>query len=587
MTAANRIREHLKFLYGEEGARLWPELKSRLQEFKKRNPSIKSTPTSQIELSERDAILITYGDQIREPGRAALHSLAEFLKRRLQGAFSGVHILPFYPYSSDDGFSVIDYYAVDQALGDWEDIREIGRGFRLMFDAVINHISQHSTWFQAFLRGQAPYIQYFIEVEPYTDLSQVVRPRALPLLTRFETGRGSVHVWTTFSEDQIDLNYGNPQVLFEIVDLILFYVEGGADLIRLDAIAYLWKEIGTASIHLPQTHRVVKLLRAVLDEVAPQVILVTETNVPHAENISYFGELLPGTRRTDEAQMVYQFPLAPLVLHSFQTGRARVLTEWAGSLDINSQAATFFNFTASHDGIGVRPAEGLLSREEIQNLADRALAHGGQVSYKNNPDGSQSPYELNITWYDALNDPAKPDEVLDLPRFLASQVIMLSLAGVPGVYVHSLFGSRNCQACLEETGRARSLNREKFDFFELEASLNDPESREARIFESYQYLLKIRKRQPAFDPLAGQNTLSLDDRVFSLLRTSLDESQTILCLVNVSSQAQRIEMAPEESRMGKAVTWIDLIDNQVYEMRDNRLAITLQAYQAMWLTPKA
>jgi glucosylglycerate phosphorylase len=586
MTVAERIKEHLDFLYGEEGARLFPEIKSRLQEFKRRNSHIRSKPTSQIELSEHDAILITYGDQIREPGRPPLHTLAEFLKRRLHGVFSGVHILPFYPYSSDDGFSVIDYYAVDEALGDWEDIREIGLGFRLMFDAVINHISQHSSWFQAFLRGEAPYTQYFIEVDPNTDVSHVVRPRALPLLTRFKTRRGSLHVWTTFSEDQIDLNYGNPQVLFEIVDLILFYVERGAGLIRLDAIAYLWKEIGTASIHLPQTHRVVKLLRAILDEVAPEVILITETNVPHAENISYFGELLPGTRRTDEAQMVYQFPLAPLVLHSFHTGHARVLSEWTGSLALNSQAATFFNFTASHDGIGVRPAEGLLSREEIQNLADRALAHGGQVSYKNNPDGSQSPYELNLTWYDALNDPANPDVVLDLARFLASQVILLSLAGVPGVYVHSLFGSRNCQTCFEETGRARSLNREKFDFFELEASLNDPESREARIFESYTFLLKIRKNQPAFHPLAEQKILPLDDRVFSVLRTSLDKRQTILCLVNVSSQAQHVDVDPLETGIGKAVAWIDIIGNRVYEPQNGRLVVSMQSYQAVWLLQK-
>ena len=345
-TPENRICDHLSFLYGKEEAEdLWPQLQARLADFRERNPRWLATVSPPAErLTEVDAVLITYGDQISEPGHSRLQTLAGFLETHLGDAISGVHLLPFYPYSSDDGFSVIDYQQVNPDFGNWDDVARIGQGFRLMFDAVINHISRESAWFQAFLRDEEPYTDYFIVVDPGTDLSQVVRPRALPLLTPVETPSGIKHVWTTFSDDQIDLNYADPQMLLDIIDVLLFYVAQGAEIIRLDAIAYLWKEIGTSCIHLPQTHSVVKLFRAVLDAAAPGVILITETNVPHEENISYFGDPLP-SGGTDEAQMVYQFPLASLVLHAFHTGDASSLTRWVADLEA-PPSATFFKQTS-------------------------------------------------------------------------------------------------------------------------------------------------------------------------------------------------------------------------------------------------
>ncbi len=421
------------------------------------------------------AILITYGDQFREAQRPPLQSLGAFLDESVGDLIGGVHLLPFYPYSSDDGFSVIDYYQVAPQLGTWQDIAALGTAYRLAFDLVVNHVSAQSTWFQRFLEGVPPYTGYFLVLDPATDLSNVVRPRTTPVLTPFPTAEGERYVWTTFSADQIDLNFQNPLVLLEMIDVLLFYVAHGAQIIRLDAIAYLWKVPGTSCIHLPQTHAVVKLLRAILDLTAPAVQLLTETNVPHAENISYFGDYAG-----DEAQMVYQFPLGPLTLHTLLRGDATTLADWVDGLPELPPGTTFFNFTASHDGIGVRPAEGLLTAEEVQRLVESTLAHGGQVSYKANADGSRSPYELNITWYDALNDPSLPAPVLDVARFLASQAIMLALAGVPGIYVHSLFGSRSCERCREETGQARSLNREKFWLGEIRRDLADPGTLRAR-----------------------------------------------------------------------------------------------------------
>jgi sucrose phosphorylase len=439
-----------------------------------------------------------------------------------------------------------------------------------MFDAVINHISRHSAWFQGFLRGEEPYRDYFIVVDPDTDLSQVVRPRALPLLTPVETVEGVKYVWTTFSEYQIDLNYANPRVALEIIDVLLFYAERGAQIIRLDAIAYLWKEIGTPCIHLPQTHAMVKLWRAVFDATAPDVLLITETNVPHEENISYFGEFLPQTGKTDEAQLVYNFTLAPLTLHAFLSGDATKLSRWAATLEA-PPGATFFNFIASHDGIGVRPAEGILTPEEMEALVERTLAHGGQVGYKADPDGSRSVYELNITLYDFLNDPARPDPDQDVARFLASQSILLALAGVPGIYVHSLFGSRNCHACYQQTGRARSLNREKFDLAAIERLLADATSHQHRVFEGYRHMLALRRQHPAFHPFARQSILDLHPAVFAVVRTPADDAQPVLCLTNVSARPVELTLPAGEWRTLLGAT----------KPRDERL--TLPPYGVLWL----
>ncbi len=587
MTARDRILDNLKFLYGEERVEdIWVDFEALLNEFRERNPGLGEKA---IKLSEADVILITYGDQFQEPPKAPLESLAEFAQEHLAEIINGVHILPFFPYSSDDGFSVIDYRAVDPNLGTWEHIARLGERFHLMFDAVINHISRESAWFQGFVSGEQLYRDYFISVDPNTDLSMVVRPRALPLLTRVVTVEGVKSVWTTFSADQIDLNYKNPLVLREIILLLLYYVERGAEIIRLDAIAYLWKEPGTPSIHLPQTHHVVKLFRAVLDDIAPGVILITETNVPHEENISYFGDPLPTEKsgsepaQGDEAQLVYQFPLAPLILHTFHSADARVLTQWAAELNTPFPTATFFNFIASHDGIGVRPAEGILSKKQIRALVQRTLEHGGRVSYKTNKDGSKSVYELNITLYDLLNDPQEEDTDFHIRRFIASQVIMLSLAGVPGIYVHSLFGSSNCQRCIQETGRARSINREKFRRSELERALEDPRSREGRVFSEYALWLKVRREHPAFHPLGEQRILALHDQVFAVLRESPNNEEKIICLVNVSSERQCLEVDLTELKTQNETPWRDLIGGVSFQVKENQMFVQLEAYQSLWL----
>jgi len=572
------LLSHLTFLYGKDKAtQLLTRVKKLIADYRVRVPARSS------ELTERDSILITYGDQVQSPNQKPLKTFNTFCKQYLTNVVGGIHILPFYPWTSDDGFSVVDYRQIDPALGDWDDVSAM-QSFRLMFDGVINHISSQSEWFQKFLQDDPHYREYFITIEGDPNLSQVVRPRALPLLTTFNTPSGEKRVWTTFSADQIDLNYQNPEVLLEILDILLLYIERGATFIRLDAIAYMWKEIGTTCIHLPQTHHIIQFLRAALNEVAPHVQLITETNVPHVDNISYFGD------GYNEAQLVYNFALPPLTLHTFHTGDARILSDWAKTLTLPSDQTTFFNFLASHDGIGLNPARGILSNADIDSLVNKVIAHGGLISYKHNTDGSQSPYEMNINYFDALSSPflleppspaASPSprtamgaesESLDLQvsRFIAAQAIMLSLIGVPGIYFHSLFGSRGWLAGVQQTGRNRTINREKCQLDELQNELANENSLRSKVFTRYSQLLKARSSTSAFHPHGTQTILDLHSAVFAIERISPDGAARALCLHNVSQGTISF------STRYKAAT--DLFTGQTIKIS----RIMLEPYQVLW-----
>ena len=550
-------------------------LAARLKAFQQ---SYKPAAVRESRFEEKDTVLITYADMVRTAGDSPLTALTDFLRSTVAGLINTVHLLPFYPYSSDDGFSVIDYKAVDPENGSWGDVRRLGDHFRLMFDAVVNHISAESEWFRRFRAGDPAYADYFTVVDPQTDLSAVFRPRALPLLTPVETAGGRQHVWTTFSDDQIDLNYANPDTLLAVMDTLLFYVAQGAEYIRLDAIAFIWKKIGTSCIHLPQTHEIIKLMRTVLDIVAPHVVLITETNVPHRDNISYFGN------GRDEAQMVYNFSLPPLTLHAFHTGSAALLTSWAATLVLPSDAVTFFNFLASHDGIGLTPAKGFLSEAELEHMANRVKRLGGNVSYKNNSDGSRSAYELNINYLNALGDPDNPDEPLPLiaQRFLSSQAIMLALRGVPGIYFHSLFGSQNWPEGVEATRRFRTINRQKLLRDNLSAELNDPHSLRHYVFNGYRRLLQARTGEPAFHPLGRQEILALNPAVFSLRRWSQDGKRRLLCLHNVSAAPQAVSLStlgwdPQPER------YIDIVSGETTDINRHRIDITLPPFGVRWL----
>jgi len=540
-------------------------------------------------LTERDVMLITYADNLRQRGQAPLQCLGRFCRDHLKGLISTIHLLPFFPYSSDDGFSVIDYRQVNPASGDWSDIAALAGDFDLCFDLVLNHVSASSDYFKGYLAGDDKYRDFFIALDPEIDTSSVLRPRTSPLLHGYESSAGLKYCWTTFSADQVDFNYANPDVLLEMLDILLFYVAQGARIIRLDAIAYLWKQFGTSCAHLAQTHLVVQLFRDLLNLVAPHVLLLTETNVEHGDNISYFGD------GSNEAQMVYNFSLPPLVLYTLTTGNAGHLTDWAATIEPPAKSCTFLNFTASHDGIGVRPVGDLLSADEFQMLIDLTVRYGGGVSYKNDQMGNSVPYELNINYFDALNNPNDPnlDEQRQIDRFLLSQSIALVLLGMPAIYIHSLVGSRGWPEGVKQSDKARAINREKLNLELLEQELADESSLRARIFAGYSHLLGLRRCQKAFHPRAPQEILRLGDAFFSVLRSSVDSREAILAVHNVTEQSQRLKLdavghgltpAGRDAEESDPRRLTDLITGEIFEPTyGDSYELTMGPYQYLWL----
>ncbi|MGR9100447.1 MAG: sugar phosphorylase, partial [Gammaproteobacteria bacterium] len=506
-----RAESRLKHLYGEKKApALMDRLINRLHDFAESFQRRRDEHWDQ-----RDVILVTYGDTIRQPDKKPLRTLFEFLTLHLNDCVNCVHVLPYFPYSSDDGFAVIDYTMVDPALGDWSDIERLAGEFSLMTDLVINHVSRENLWFIDFLGNAKPGRDYFIEMPTETDVASVVRPRSTPVLQTVHTREGVKHVWATFGEDQIDVNFKNPDVLFEYIEFLLLYIAKGSRFIRLDAIAYLWKEIGTRCINLRETHEVVKLLRDIVDVAAHGVVIITETNVPNGENLSYFGN-------NDEAHMIYQFTLPPLLLHAMYHGNSRYLTAWAKDMPRPQKNCSYLNFIASHDGIGLRPAEGILPEDEVMALVEAMHRAGGYVSMRTGIEGRESPYEINIALFDALQETHCGKDEWQVQRFICAHAVMIALQGIPAIYFHSLTATANDYRGVEQTERTRSINRHKWDYGELMESLNNPTSRNAQVFHEFKRLLRIRRRQKAFHPDAAQETLLLGESLIAFWRVSAD-----------------------------------------------------------------
>ncbi|MFP4111990.1 MAG: alpha-amylase family glycosyl hydrolase [Candidatus Woesearchaeota archaeon] len=551
-------KSKITFLYPETSEETYEKLTGILENFKKKHPELRQ---KQELFSEKDIILITYADHVKEEGKKTFQTMGNFLSRYAKD-INTVHFLPFSPYSSDDGFSVIDYYQVNPEFGSWDDVQNISKNFNLMFDLVINHVSSKSEWFQEFLKGNEKYQDYFIYYETKPDTAEVFRPRTHPLLTQFNTSEGKRYVWTTFSEDQIDLNFRNPEVMLEMIKVLLFYIEKGARIIRLDAIAYLWKELGTSCIHLPQTHEFVRLLRDVVDEVAPSVRILTETNVPHKDNISYFGD------GNDEAHMVYNFSLPPILIYSFIKQDSKILSEWARELEEPSKETAFFNFTASHDGIGLTPLKNIVPDEEIEQIALYADKKGGKVNYRIVSGNEKKPYELNIVYLDAFDNPK---------AFLCSQAISLALKGVPGIYFNSLIGAQNWTEGVEKLKYNRAINRKKFNISELDSELQDQSSLKNKVYNIYKKILDARINERLFDPKIDQVILDLGKNIFGLVRFHNNES--IVCLFNLSSEEASVagKMIKEAIKKDSST---DIITENNFNLLED---IVLNPYEFVWL----
>lgn len=573
-----RIEAHLAYLYPEADI---PLLADKIIEIMAFEDDCHETPQFQNHWNQSDIAVITYGNMIKNSDEVPLRTLSNFLHRYLSELISIVHILPFYPFSSDDGFSVVDYSSVNAELGTWEDIQALSVKFRIMADLVINHCSAQSEWFKNFLKDSSPGKNYFVSANPGDDLADVVRPRTTPLLNEVDTASGKKHVWCTFSPDQVDLNFKNPEVLLEFVRIVAQYLRNGIEIFRLDAIAFLWKVIGTDCLNLPQTHEVVRLLRTLVEHSKPDAILITETNIPNQENLSYFGN-------ANEAHVIYNFSLPPLLVNTLITGNCHYLRTWMMSNPPARNGTTYLNFIASHDGLGLRPAEGLLSTEELQTLADTLAEFGGRISWRalNNDTNISRPYEINISLYDALKGTIQGPDQYNHARFICAHAIMLALEGIPAFYFHSLFATHNDEQRLAKTRQNRSINRHRWELSALEDALSNG-SEHQQAFDALSHLILIRKNNPAFHPNATQFTLHMPtsghlNHIFAFWRQSIDREQSIFCINNITSEPQGISLA--DLNLVILDKWQDLLSGQYYN--DHKASIELSPYQTLWLSNK-
>ena len=523
-------------------------------------------------VSEKTTMVICYGDSIYSKNKKNLKTFQAFFNKKLKKFIDTIHFLPFYPSSSDSGFAVKDHYKIDSKFGNWLNIKHFSSKAHIMADIVINHASARGLWFKNFLKEKKPGKDYFLLVNSKFNTSKVVRPRDHKLLKEINIFKKKEYLWRTFSDDQIDLNFYNPKVLLRFIKIMLNLIKNGVTIFRLDAIAYLWKKSGTKCINLKQTHEIVKVLRIVSDSLSIKSIIVTETNLPEKENLSYFGN-------NDESNWIYNFTLPPLLIYSLLFENGSCLNAWCKKLPQTKKGNSYLNFIASHDGIGMRPLEGIINNPSIKKLLLRLKKNGSKFSYRKVNNNKKKVYESNITVFDALKVSDKDKKGLyNFQRYIAAHAIMFSFEGVPAIYFNSLFGKSNDEARYVITGNNRDVNRFKWNELNILKKIKSNSSKEYYIFETLKYLLKIRKNQKAFHPNAHRTNINIGNNFFCIKRVSLDKKQTILCITNLTSKLQNAKINKKYNKFK------NLIDSNVKTKILN--SINLKPFETIWLSNK-
>ena len=570
LDAENKIKSYIRKIYksNRDASRLLNSIVSLIDED---NLASKKKLTSK-NWSQKSSFLITYADSIKSENESPLLVLNQFLQKYIDSVDS-IHILPFMPSSSDSGFSVIDYYKIDEKFGDWKDLNLISKNKNIMIDIVLNHASRNSKWFANFLKGSGQGHDFFKVVNDWNGIAQIERPRSSELFQKIQTVDGEKKVWCTFSHDQIDLDFSNPDVLLEFLKIIKFYIKKNIKIFRLDAVAFLWKKQNTSCINLQETHHIIKLIRFVSTLIDKNIILITETNIPSKENLSYFGN-------NDEAHWIYNFTLSPLILFTLLSGNCSQLRKWSMTMPPAQEGNAYFNFLASHDGIGLRPVEGKLDSTELYRLINKMRELGGRISYKTSQWGEEIPYEINITYLDSLKSTFNGEEKFQIKRFICAHTIMFAMEGIPAIYIHSFLGTKNDHKAIAAGEGNRSINRFKWDKKDIYKILEDKNSNNFYIMSKLNSLLNIRSKQPAFHPNATQFTLNLGDEVFGLWRQDKKRKQSIFSIYNVTPKSVKLSL--QKINLIETEKWIDLISGEALKDIDDD--ILLKPYQSLWIS---
>ena len=526
-------------------------------------------------ISEKTLLLISYGDNLKNKNEVPLKALKNFFKKNLKTYFEILHVLPFYPSSSDGGFSVTDHKNVNKDLGTWHDIRSLSKHASIMADLILNHSSIKGKWFNSFIKGKEDYKNFFFTIDDNFDFSKVIRPRDHKLIQIYNYKKKNNKLWCTFSHDQIDLNFKDPFVLIEFIEIVLLLLSKGVTTFRLDAVAFIWKKNGTSCVNLPETHEIVKLLRLIVNYINPHALIVTETNLPRKENLSYFGN-------NDEANWIYNFPLPPLILYTFLFEDSSKISGWSKSMPPAQINNAYLNFIASHDGIGMRPAEGILDNIILDKLFKRVKKNGGKFSFRK-VESKNKVYEANITLFDALKrTDFDKDGIFAVERYIAAHSILLALEGVPAIYFNSLFGTSNDQNAFIKTGIKRNINRFKWEFSDLSKKLKNKNSLENIIYSKILKIISLRQKQIAFHPNATQYTLTLGNKLFGVWRQSIDRSQNIFAITNISSVVRELKLS--KINLFENQLWFDLLKPD--ESLNNLKILKLKPFQTVWISNK-
>ena len=522
-------------------------------------------------ISEKTSMVICYGDSIfNNKQKNLIKRFQNFYNKKLNKYFNTVHFLPFYPSSSDSGFAVKDHYKIEKRLGNWANISQFSKKNNIMADIVINHSSARGLWFRNFLKEKKPGKDYFLKVNSKFDISKVIRPRDHKLLKQIDIFKKKEYLWRTFSPDQLDLNFKNPAVLLRFIKIMINLINHGVTIFRLDAIAYLWKESGTKCINLKKTHEIVKLFRIICNVLKVETIIVTETNLPEKENISYFGN-------NDEANWIYNFTLPPLLIHAFLFENSFYLNKWSNNLPLTKKGNNYLNFIASHDGIGMRPIEGILGEKTIKNFFKILKKNGSKFSHRRLTDKGKKVYEANITVYDALRKSnLDKNGKYSFERYISAHSIMISFEGVPAVYFNSLFGTSNDEAKYIITGNNRDVNRYRWNEKNIMSLLRNKQSKQSIFFTAITKLLEIRRQQKAFHPNAPRKSIDLGKKIFCFKRVSLDKKQSIISITNLTSKTQFPKLKQ------KYTIWKNLI-NPKKKLR-GKSSFKLKPFETMWLS---
>tara|TARA_A100001388_G_scaffold84819_1_gene61170 strand:+ start:1023 stop:2753 length:1731 start_codon:yes stop_codon:yes gene_type:complete len=524
--------------------------------------------------SEKDVLLITYADSIIKKNQKNLITLSNFLTKYCK-EFTYVHILPFFPFSSDDGFAVEDYKKIKKEHGSWNDLKKITKSFKIMVDLVINHCSSRNRLFKNFLENKDPGKEFFISSQKkFPTSKKIVRPRSSDLSKKVLINGKDNYVWCTFGHDQVDFNFKNPSVLIYFFEIIKFYLDQNIKALRLDAVAFLWKELGTRCINLPQTHNIIRLIRLIIDNFYNKTLIITETNIPSHENLTYFGN-------NNEAHCIYNFSLAPLLIHAIISGNSFYLKKWSRGMPPAQENNSYLNFLSTHDGIGMRPVEGILPEMEVKKYFRFFKKQGGLFSYRTNK-GKKSVYEVNITLLEALKECYNGKDKYIFDRFVLAHTILFSMEGIPAIYIQNFLGSKNDNIKVKKTNSFRSINRKNWNYDSLTKIVNNKSTINNKILNSIKNLIVLRKKQVAFHPNATQFTLQLGDIFFGLWRQSIDRSQSIFCISNLTNKKQKISLL--DINLISTNSWFDLLTKKKIKNIGDELFF--KPYQTYWITNK-